>query len=213
MTVTLIAAVARNGVIGADGGIPWHLPEDSPTSRRPRGPHPGHGPRDVRVDRPAAARPHHDRGHPRPGLVRRRRAGRALARGGAGAGRRATCIVAGGATVYAAALPLRRRAGAQRGRPRAGGRHVLPAQVDPDDWAEVVARAPRGVRRRDAGSGWQAEPHGAPGLHRTPAGRDVRRPAPRSRRRPSSSGSARSSAPTTTSRWAATGSPGRATRG
>jgi dihydrofolate reductase len=28
MTVTLIAAVARNGVIGADGGIPWHLPQD-----------------------------------------------------------------------------------------------------------------------------------------------------------------------------------------
>ncbi|MBJ7358001.1 dihydrofolate reductase [Nocardioides sp.] len=28
MTVTLIAAVARNGVIGAGGGIPWHLPED-----------------------------------------------------------------------------------------------------------------------------------------------------------------------------------------
>ena len=26
MTVTLIAAVARNGVIGADGGIPWRLP-------------------------------------------------------------------------------------------------------------------------------------------------------------------------------------------
>ncbi len=28
MTVTLIAAVAKDGVIGADGGIPWHLPED-----------------------------------------------------------------------------------------------------------------------------------------------------------------------------------------
>ena len=27
-TVTLIAAVARNGVIGHDGGIPWHLPAD-----------------------------------------------------------------------------------------------------------------------------------------------------------------------------------------
>jgi dihydrofolate reductase len=26
MTVTLIAAVARNGVIGADGGIPWRVP-------------------------------------------------------------------------------------------------------------------------------------------------------------------------------------------
>jgi dihydrofolate reductase len=26
MTVTIIAAVARNGVIGADGGIPWTIP-------------------------------------------------------------------------------------------------------------------------------------------------------------------------------------------
>jgi dihydrofolate reductase len=26
LTVTLVAAVARNGVIGADGGIPWQLP-------------------------------------------------------------------------------------------------------------------------------------------------------------------------------------------
>ena len=28
MTVSLIAAVARRGVIGRDGGIPWRLPED-----------------------------------------------------------------------------------------------------------------------------------------------------------------------------------------
>jgi dihydrofolate reductase len=28
MTVTIMAAVARNGVIGYDGGIPWHLPDD-----------------------------------------------------------------------------------------------------------------------------------------------------------------------------------------
>lgn len=27
-TVILVAAVARNGVIGADGGMPWHLPAD-----------------------------------------------------------------------------------------------------------------------------------------------------------------------------------------
>jgi dihydrofolate reductase len=26
--ITLIAAVASNGVIGRDGGMPWHLPED-----------------------------------------------------------------------------------------------------------------------------------------------------------------------------------------
>ena len=28
MTVTIVAAVARNGVIGVGGGLPWHLPED-----------------------------------------------------------------------------------------------------------------------------------------------------------------------------------------
>jgi dihydrofolate reductase len=28
MTVTLLAAVARNGVIGVDGGLPWHLPDE-----------------------------------------------------------------------------------------------------------------------------------------------------------------------------------------
>jgi dihydrofolate reductase len=33
-TVSLIWAQARNGVIGADGGLPWHLPEDLALFRR-----------------------------------------------------------------------------------------------------------------------------------------------------------------------------------
>ena len=28
MTLSIVAAVARNGVIGREGGIPWHIPED-----------------------------------------------------------------------------------------------------------------------------------------------------------------------------------------
>ncbi|MCX8003912.1 MAG: type 3 dihydrofolate reductase [Burkholderiaceae bacterium] len=32
--VTLIAAVARNGVIGRDGRIPWHVPGDLPRFKR-----------------------------------------------------------------------------------------------------------------------------------------------------------------------------------
>ena len=28
MTVTIVAAVGRNGVIGVDGGLPWHLPDE-----------------------------------------------------------------------------------------------------------------------------------------------------------------------------------------
>jgi dihydrofolate reductase len=28
MGVTIVAAVARNGVIGVDGGLPWRIPED-----------------------------------------------------------------------------------------------------------------------------------------------------------------------------------------
>lgn len=28
MQVVIVAAVGRNGVIGVDGGLPWHIPED-----------------------------------------------------------------------------------------------------------------------------------------------------------------------------------------
>jgi dihydrofolate reductase len=28
VSVSIVAAIARNGVIGADGGLPWHLPDE-----------------------------------------------------------------------------------------------------------------------------------------------------------------------------------------
>lgn len=34
MSLALVAAVAANGVIGRDGGIPWHLPGDLPRAKR-----------------------------------------------------------------------------------------------------------------------------------------------------------------------------------
>jgi dihydrofolate reductase len=34
VTVVIVAAVARNGVIGADGGLPWHIPEDMARFKR-----------------------------------------------------------------------------------------------------------------------------------------------------------------------------------
>ena len=62
--------------------------------------------------------------------------------------------------------------------------------------------------RRDARGRVAGWPHGAAHLPRAPAGCDVRRPAGRRPAAPRSSASGRSSAPTTTSRWASTGCPG-----
>ena len=76
--IGLIWAQARDGVIGAGGGMPWHLPEDlahfKASPRRPgvMGRRPGSRCPAV----PPAARPHQHRGHAQPGLGGGRRRAR-----------------------------------------------------------------------------------------------------------------------------------------
>jgi len=108
MPVSLIAAVAANGVIGRDGGLPWHLPEDLKRFQRlTRGHHLIVG----RATWESIGRPLPDRtfvvvtrtpGEPRPGLVFARTVEEAL-RAAAAAGD-GEPFVAGGEGIYREAL-------------------------------------------------------------------------------------------------------------
>ena len=56
MRISIIVAVAENGVIGRGGKLPWHLGDDlQAIQAADDGPHDRHGSEDVGVDRPAAA--------------------------------------------------------------------------------------------------------------------------------------------------------------
>ncbi len=111
MTLSIVAAVARNGVIGREGGIPWHIPEDLARFRALTTGHPVVMGRKTWDSLP-------DRFRPLPGrrnvVVTRNRAWSAD-----GAERAAsledaldllddqeTVFVIGGASLYAEALPL-----------------------------------------------------------------------------------------------------------
>ena len=86
-----IAAVARNGVIGNDGDIPWRIREDWQRFKRAdHGPCVDHGAEDLRLDRPAAAGADHLRDHSRPDVAGGGRTRGAAARGGLRAGVRAS---------------------------------------------------------------------------------------------------------------------------
>ncbi|MGI8615080.1 MAG: dihydrofolate reductase [Nocardioidaceae bacterium] len=109
MTVTLVAAVGADGVIGRDGGLPWHLPGDLAHVKQLTLGH-------VLV---MGRRTYESIGRPLPGrttIVVTRRAdwaapGVRVARGvdealAAGATLDDEVFVLGGASVYAAALPV-----------------------------------------------------------------------------------------------------------
>ncbi len=141
MPVTIVAAVARNGVIGVDGGLPWHLPDDL---RRFKALTLGH----VLV---MGRKTYESIGRPLPGrttvVVTRNAAWDAgseevvVAPGLEEAVRAATAIddevfVVGGAQVYADALPLTDRLELTLVDDEPDGDTTFPA-VEWDDWVEV----------------------------------------------------------------------------
>ena len=83
MQIVLIVAVADNGVIGADGAIPWRLKTDQQRLKAMTiGQAGGDGPQDLPLAAPAVARTHQHRHDARRGLSRPRRGGDDVARTG-----------------------------------------------------------------------------------------------------------------------------------
>ena len=141
MPVTIVAAVARNGVIGVDGGLPWHLPDDL---RRFKALTLGHvlvmgrktyesigrplpGRTTVVVTRNAAWDPGSEEVVVAPGLEEAVRAATAIDD---------EVFVVGGAQVYADALPLTDRLELTLVDDEPDGDTTFPA-VEWDDWVEV----------------------------------------------------------------------------
>ena len=149
MTVTLVAAIARNGVIGVDGGLPWHLPDDL---RRFKELTLGH----VLV---MGRKTYESIGHPLPGrttiVVTRspswdsaaaevRVAGSVSDAIEAAAALDDEVFVVGGAQVYAAALPLADRLELTWVDAEPDGDTRFP-EVDWDDWRELRREHAEGV--------------------------------------------------------------------
>lgn len=137
MTVTLIAAVARNGVIGAGGGIPWHLPEDFAHFKATTLGHTlvmGRATYES-IGRPLPGRTTivvtRDAGWTADGVLVAHSLEEALAMGGD-----AEVFVAGGAAVYEAALPVADVQLISEVDLEPEGDTFYPS-VDPDLWSEV----------------------------------------------------------------------------
>jgi dihydrofolate reductase len=162
--VTIVAAVARNGVIGVDGGLPWHLPEDL---RRFKALTLGH----VLV---MGRKTYESIGRPLPGrttVVVTRSAdwdpgtGEVVRAAGVPEAIRAAraidddVFVVGGAQVYAAALPLTDCLELTLVDDEPQGDTTFPA-VEWDDWVELRRERGDGVayvtyeRRPVASTGW-----------------------------------------------------------
>jgi dihydrofolate reductase len=146
LDITLIVARAQNGVIGRDGGMPWHLPADL---RRFKA---------LTVGKPVVMgrKTFESIGKPLPGrhnIVLTRQAGWAapgvtvvpnLAEAVVAAGLdprvRAEVMIIGGAEIYALALPVATRVELTEVDAAPDGDTILPA-FDPARWQEVAREA------------------------------------------------------------------------
>ncbi len=142
-TVTLVAAVAQNGVIGREGALPWHLPDDLRRFRRLTT---GHvllmGRRTwASIGRPLPGRVNlvlsRDRALSLPPEVERVES-LSDARVRVASGR--TLMVIGGGEVYALALPNADRIELTRVATHVAGDTSFPS-LDPAQWREVTVQA------------------------------------------------------------------------
>ncbi len=140
MRLTIIAALARNGVIGRDGDLPWRLPADLRFFKRTTmGHHLLMGRRTfASIGRPLPGRPFivltRDPGAEIPGC--QVAAGLPAALELARAAGETEAFVAGGAQVYAAALPLADRMLLTRVAAEVDGDVRFPP-YEPGSWVEV----------------------------------------------------------------------------
>ena len=153
-SLTLIAAMARNGVIGKDNALPWHLPEDLKHFKELTTGHAVIMGRKTWESLPARFRPlpgrqnivvTHNAAYTVEGATVVHSLDEALAKVDAGR----TAFVIGGAQLYAFALPQATRLELTEIAAEVDGDANFPA-INPDDWREVARQS--GVS--DAGLGY-----------------------------------------------------------
>lgn len=149
--LTLIAAVARNGVIGIDNRLPWHLPADLRHFKALTSGHAVIMGRKTWESLPAKFRPlpgrrnivvSRDAGYRAEGAVVALSLPAALAAAGEGEGDGEAFLI-GGAQLYATALPLADRLQLTEIDASFEGDTCFPA-IDPGLWHEVARQAHSG---------------------------------------------------------------------
>jgi dihydrofolate reductase len=154
-TISLVVAVAENGVIGRGGTLPWRVPSDMRTFRRLTMGKPvimGRKTYDS-IGKPLEGRDNivvtRNAGFEAPGTERAGSVDDALALARIGAAARGVdeIMVIGGAEIFAATLPLADRIYLTRIHARPDGDTTFP-ELDPNVWREV-SRAPLPPDPRD----------------------------------------------------------------